>query len=77
MSGNSITWNKGNPNGLYGGLKVNFVPSDVIVAHLSETYQRYAEFKVLDHADMLEPPLNFSYLNGAFTPSLTENESAH
>ena len=77
LSGNSITWNKGNPNGLYGGLKVNFVPSDVIVAHLSETYQRYAEFKVLDHADMLEPPLNFSYLNGAFTPSLTENESAH
>ena len=77
LSDNSITWSRGNPNGLYGGLKVDFVPSDVIVAHISETYQRYAEFKVLDHADMLEPPFNFSYLNGAFTPSLTENESAH
>ena len=75
LSDSSITWNSGNPNGGYGGLEVSFVPSDVIVAHASETSTRFSEFEVLNHADMLEPPFNFSYLDGAFTASLTENEA--
>jgi len=75
LSDSSVTWNSGNPNGGYGGLEVSFVPSDVIVAHTSETLSRFSEFEVLDHADMLEPPFNFSYLDGAFTASLTENEA--
>jgi len=75
LSDLSITWNSGNPNGGYGGLEVGFVPSDVIVAHVSETSSRYSEFEVLNHADMLEPPFNFSYLDGPNTASLTENES--
>ena len=51
------------------------MPSDVIVMHVSESSSRYAEFEVLDHDDMLEPPFNFSYLDGPNTASLTENES--
>ena len=75
LSDNEIVWSNGNPNGGYGGLEVSFVPSDVIVTHASETSTRFSEFEVLDHADMLEPPFNFSYLDGAFTASLTENEA--
>jgi hypothetical protein len=75
LSDNEIVWSNGNPNGGYGGLEVSFVPSDVIVTHVSESVSRYSEFKVLNHADMLEPPFNFSYLDGAFTASLTENEA--
>jgi len=75
LSDNEIVWSNGNPNGGYGGLEVSFVPSDVIVTHASETSTRFSEFEVLDHADMLEPPFNFSYLDGEFTASLTENEA--
>jgi len=75
LSDNEIVWSNGNPNGGYGGLEVSFVPSDVIVYHSSESSVRFSEFKVLNHADMLEPPFNFSYLDGAFTASLTENEA--
>ena len=75
LSDNEIVWSNGNPNGGYGGLEVSFVPSDIIVAHTSETSSRFSEFKVLNHADMLEPPFNFSYLDGPNTASLTENEA--
>jgi hypothetical protein len=75
LSDSSVTWNSGNPNGGYGGLEVSFVPSDVIVSHVSESVSRFSEFEVLNHADMLEPPFNFSYLDGPNTASLTENES--
>ena len=75
LSDSSIVWSNGNPNGGYGGLSVSFVPSDVIVAHTSESTSRFAEFKVLNHADMLDAPFNFSYLNGDFTSTQTENEA--
>lgn len=74
-SGTSIVWSNGNPNAGAGGLSVSFVPSDVIVAHTSESTSRFSEFKVLNHADMLEAPLNFSYLNGDFTSTQMPNEA--